>query len=227
MSTLLFVQILTSAPPGQDHVTFQADGLGSVDVTTSFLVGGYPTSNFRSSSGQLLYTLPLGSGDPDIFRIETDSPHDPPAWSRLGPRVVSYFVIQPEHQKVKLLAIAMYTGGSDCGYVPALVGVVEGKLKSLLVQQPVVNSQGGLYVGDLGGRRGFGLAAWTFLWEDGAHYGRHRYRVTLYRIDADTGKSTMAYQKETKRSYSQASDALHELGFHFDNFLSLSPALEC
>ncbi|WP_348267461.1 hypothetical protein [Edaphobacter sp. DSM 109919] len=214
-------------PQGQKHATFEADGLGRIDVTSSFPVGGFPTANFRNSSGRVLYSVPMGSTDPEIFRIEQRSPDDPPEWSNLGPSKIVYFVLGSKAQQRSVLAIAQYTGGSDCEYVPALVGSAGGRLKSWLQQEPVVNSQGGFYVGDLGGHRGFGLAAWTDLWEDGAHYGSHRYNIRLYRIDPGTGTSSLIFKADTKRKYGKGLDALKEFGFQYENFLTKSPALGC
>lgn len=121
----------------------------------------------------------------------------------------------------------MYTGGSDCEYVPALVGPMGGQLKSWLQQEPVVNGQGGFYIGDLGGHRGFGLAAWNFIWEDGPHRGEHRYNVKLYHIDTTSGKSFLVFKADSKRKYVKGTDALKEFGFHYQNVLSSSPSLGC
>ena len=223
MATLLGA--LSMVPPGRDHATFRVNGIGQVEVTSSFPAGSFPTGSFGDSSGRTIYSVTVGGSDADIFRI-TDDP-GPPGSEDLGPSRLVYFVLHPSAQPASVLAIAKYTGGSDCAYAPALIGPVRGKLKSWLQQEPIVNGQGGFYVGDLQHKRGFGLAAWSFLWEDGAHWGSHRYKVWLYRIDSNTGTSTLAFEAETKRKYVSGLVALKEFGLHYDNVLSHSPALGC
>ena len=75
MHRVLVVTLLSSLfalPQGQKHVTFEADGLGRIDVTSSFPVGGFPTANFRNSSGRILYSVPMGSPTPKFFGSNRD-----------------------------------------------------------------------------------------------------------------------------------------------------------
>ncbi len=230
MDRVLVVALLSALlpfPAGQDQATWTAEGIGRIEVTSSFPAGGFPTANFRDDSGHILYSVSLGHAESDIFRINPLPSDAPTEWSKLGPSKLVYFVLNHTAHPSSVLAIAQYTGGSDCEYVPALIGPVNGRLKSLLQQEPVVNSQGGFFVGDLGANRGFGLAAWTFIWEDGAHYGKHRYRVRLYRIDPAVGTSSLAFDSNTRRKYAQGTDALKEFGFGYENMLSNSSLLGC
>jgi hypothetical protein len=218
---------LVTLPQGEDHATFQAKNIGQVKVTSSFPAGGFPTVRFQDTTGHFLYSISVGSSEPDIFRIDEDTSSSSPDLKNLGPSKLIYFVLDSKAQPTAVLAVAMYTGGSDCEYVPALVGPIGGKLTSWLQQEPVVNGQGGFYVGDLGGRRGFGLAAWSFIWEDGAHWGSHRYNVRLYRVDPESGTSSLVFKADTKRKYVSGIDALKEFGLRYQNILSKSPALGC
>lgn len=228
MARLLIAKLLGALallPLGENHATFEAEGIGRIQVSSTFPAGGFPTARFQNEAGQVLYSVPVGSSDPDIFRIDDEAPD--PKYPNLGPSKMVYFVIESKPLPTSVLVIAMYTGGSDCEYLPALVGPVRGKLKSWLQQEPVVNGQGGFYVGDLGHQRGFGLAAWTFIWEDGAHWGSHRYHVHLYRIDPKTGTSSLVFKGDTRRKYGEGTDALKEFGLSYENVLSKSPALGC
>ncbi len=220
----LALAFLVTLPRGHDHATLHAEGIGQITVRSSFPVGGFPTARFQDKFGRVLYSMPVGSSRPDIFRIDEAPPHK---FKNLGPSTLVFFLINSKSLPDSVLAIAMYTGGSDCEYVPALVGPVGSKLSSWLQQQPVVNGQGGFYVGDLGQHRGFGLAAWNFIWEDGAHWGSHRYNVRLYRIDGKSGASAEIFSADTKRKYDTGAAALKELGLQFDNILSNSPELKC
>lgn len=228
MARLLIATLLGALallPKGEDHATFDADGIGHIRVSSTFPAGSFPTARFQNEAGHVLYSVPVGRSNPDIFRIDEDAPE--PKYRDLGSSKMVYFVIESKPQPTSVLAIAMYTGGSDCEYVPALVGPIRGELKSWLQQEPVVNGQGGFYVGDLGQRRGFGLAAWTFIWEDGAHWGSHRYHVELYRIDPSTGTSSLVFKGDTRRKYGEGTEALKEFGLRYQNVLSMSPALGC
>lgn len=223
IATLLGVLALLSQ--GEDHATFDADGIGHILVSSVFPRGGFPTARFQNEAGEVLYSVPVGRSDPDIFQIDEEAPD--PKYPNVGPSKMVYFVIESKPQPTSVLAIAMYTGGSDCEYVPALVGPNRGKLRSWLQQEPVVNGQGGLYVGNLGHQRGFGLAAWTFIWEDGAHWGSHRYHVELYRIDPETRTSSLVFERDTRRKYGEGTEALKEFGLKYQNVLARSPALGC
>ena len=216
---------LAVLPQGEDHATFEAEGIGRIRVSSTFPAGGFPTARFQNEAGRVLYSVPVGGSHLDIFQIDQEAPD--PKYRDLGPSTMAYFVIESKPQPTSVLAIAMYTGGSDCEYVPAIVGPVRGELKSWLQQEPVVNGQGGFYVGDLGQQRGFGFAAWTFLWENGAHWGSHRYQVKLYRIDPKTGTSSLVFKRNTRRKYGEGSAALKEFGLNYQNVLSRSPALGC
>jgi hypothetical protein len=83
----------------------------------------------------------------------------------------------------------MFIGGSDCGYEGIVLGNDAGRIRNWAPTPVFTNVEGGMYLGDLGGRCGYGLAVWGFIWGKGeAHFQAHHYKIEFYTYDQSSGK---------------------------------------
>ncbi len=88
-------------------------------------------------------------------------------------------------------------GGSACRYQHTLFAPGGGTLHSLFDTE--IDNLAGFHAGDLGPKRGAGIAVWEMLWEDEAHYAPHRYGFQTWRW---TGKRFIEGSKqETKAKF--------------------------
>lgn len=94
-----------------------------------------------------------------------------------------------------LLAVtALEPGGSGNNFKHVLLAY-EGGIRPLAPMDLQHSNMGGFYVGELGRGRGPGLVLWDAIWEDGAHYAPHRYRVTTYRWRAEDIEGSGGHQE--------------------------------
>lgn len=203
----------------EEVVTFAR--AGRVRVRAVEVPRGLPRLEFASAAtGRGLLSLPVGTSDARSFRIE---PWETP----MNPLVRFVVMSAPGLPGPLVVAVAVKPGGTDHGFETSVVGEVGGRLK-VLTNAPLVNNiQGGVFVGDLGGGRGPGVAAWNFIWEEEAHYGAHRYEVRLLAFDARRGAFRSARPLRTKAKHASASDALAELGLpRYANLLDEWPAIK-
>lgn len=154
--------------------------LGEVRVRAVEARGRQPRVEFASAAtGRLLFSATLGSSDPESFR-----PTLSPGVSPIEPFVRFTTVSADGLPSPMVAAVAVRPGGSDHGFETTLIGEVAGRLKVLTPEPGWTPIQGGVFVGDLGGGRGPGMAVWEFIWaDDEAHYDRHRYAARLYKFD--------------------------------------------
>jgi hypothetical protein len=181
-----------------------------------------PKVTLLRTNGIPALSFSIGKTEPDLFEMS-----DSDVGGTHAPSVQTFLIKGPTPDLDVLLPVAMVTGGSDCGYEATVIGVTNGRPKQWLGSQAFVNSQGGYYVGDLGNGRGYGFAAWNFRWEDGAHYGPHRYEVTLYRLIPGTGRAVRIVHLESKQKHNTDIKALHELGLNYKNLLRSDSSFGC
>lgn len=203
----------------EEVVTFAR--AGRVRVRAVEVPRSLPRLEFASAAtGRALLSLPVGTSDARAYRIEAyETPMNP---------LVRFVVLDPPGMLGPLVVVvAVKPGGTDHGFETSVVGEVGGRLK-VLTPAPLGNSiQGGVFVGDLGGGRGHGLAAWNFIWEEEAHYGAHRYEVRLLAFDARRGAFRRGGPLRTKAKHASASDALAELGLpRYANLLDELPDIK-
>jgi hypothetical protein len=203
----------------EEVLTFQS--LGRVRVRAVEVPHQLPRLEFSAASdNRRLLTVPVGTSDRKAFVRE-------PGDSLINP-LVRFRVLKVEALPDPLvLAVAVRPGGSDHGFEATLIGEVNGRLRVLTPQPaPLVNLQGGFFVGDLGGGRGPGFAAWTFIWEDGAHYDEHRYLVRLYSFEPGRASFRGAITLRSQGKHLRGEDALAELGLpRYENLLDSFPAI--
>lgn len=173
------------------------------------------------TTGRRLLVAQVGTSDPESFIRE-------PGPTLINP-LVRFMLIRGEAALPDplILAVAVRPGGSDHGFELTLIGEMGGALR-VLTPRPAshVSIQGGYFVGDLGRGRGYGYASWSFIWEDGAHYDRHRYEVRLYPFDERRGGFRRTVTMQSKGKYKTGEDALEELGLpRYLNLLDRFPAI--
>ncbi|MDD5544970.1 MAG: hypothetical protein PHX83_17520 [Acidobacteriia bacterium] len=109
-----------------------------------------------------------------------------------------------------ILAITVTPGGSDSGFSAMLIGESNGKLAKLIPKEIEISVQGGIFVGNLNSQFGYGIVAWTFLWDSGAHYSLHPYEVEIYSVAG--GKFRRRRKFTSKHKYhGNGAEALREV----------------
>jgi len=107
--------------------------------------------------------------------------------------------------------------------VGTVVGVHKGAFRVLLQEKPeLISAEGGMYLGDLGKKRGYGFAMWNMIWDQSceAHVDPHRYVVRLYRFDKKAGGMVKTADLKTRKKYLDGRGALHkEFGIDYTNLL--------
>ena len=179
-----------------EHSTVDFPGIGQVTLRTIKALGALPSVALAGPDGTL---------NPTVHYAVLP-----------GPNVSSRAV----------LAVAAAMGGSDCAYEAIVFGSDRGKLSLWTPDTIDTMAEGGIYVGDLGGRRGYGMAVWNFIWGNEAHVAPHRYRVLLYKLNNKmqffrTGTLT------TRGHYANDMAALKELKLDFPNLTTTIPNLAC
>ena len=122
----------------------------------------------------------------------------------------------------------MFVGGSDCGYGGIVRGDHAGQIEEWTQEPVFTNVEGGMYLGELGGKRGYGLAVWGFIWgKDEAHFQAHRYSVASYQYDEQTAKMVKLEELITKGRYKSDEQALAEMRPHYPSFLRSTRDFRC
>lgn len=203
------------------NTTVQLPGLGQVTIDTSAPVGGFPTLTIRDAAGKVLISKQVGADRSYGFRVLADEDATKP--------LLRFAVFPgPSPDAKAILAVAMFAGGSDCGYEGIVLGDEDGRITNWTPTPVFTNVEGGMYLGDLGGRRGYGLAVWGFIWGKGeAHFQAHRYKIDFYRFDSISGKMVKTEELTTKNKYETEDQALGEFGLHYANFLRSTRDFGC
>lgn len=126
-----------------------------------------------------------------------------------------------------VVGVGFSPGGSDATWEAKAVGVVGGELRELTDGPLRTSNQGGFYFGDLGGGRGFGAAAWDYVWDfdSEGHYGPHRYDVNFYVWDARYARFEWARGFRTARRFERPSAAMRGTGLGYRDLRLTFPEL--
>ncbi len=215
--TLLFGAVAARA----EHSAVDFPGIGPVTIRTIKAVGALPSIALAAPDGTVLLNATVGGTRSNYFRMSED------ARGTLNPTVHYAVLPGPDPTSRAVLAVAAATGGSDCAYEGIVFGSERGKLSLWTPQTIDTLAEGGIYVGDLGGRRGYGMAVWTFIWGDEPHVAPHRYKVSLYHLNRSQMKFYLTETLVTHGYYADDTAALHELRLDFPNLTKSIPHLSC
>jgi hypothetical protein len=196
-------------------------GVGQIRIEAIEPIGKLPRLLVRDiSSGHVLFSLSVGQSDRNLFTIRAEE-------SATNPKL-RFALVEASPDSPKILAVAMAPGGSDCGYETTVLGAI-GKRLAVLTAKPLrTTAEGGIFLGDLGSERGYGLAVWDFMWLDGEpHIGAHRYAVKLFAYDKVRSRFRFTGKFISQRKYESDDEALSEMGFPFRNAPAKIPDLTC
>ena len=212
--SIAITQPVAAASATQQPLVVDFPQLGSVSIRVTRPLNGFPTISFTNSNRQPLFTARVGAGN-QIFRINPEENRD----GRENP-ILRYLIVDgPTMGSKAVFAVAMYGGGSDCEYQGTLIGAYKGQIRSWLPKQAFTNAEGGMYVGDLGDKRGYGFAVWNFIWGSEGHADPHHFNVKLFRFDPSLGMMVKIADMNTTGTYRTDEEALAEFGMHYPNLL--------
>ncbi len=221
---LLWMLVLVSClsapedfPPrrGQKQ-TVQLPPFGEVVIEGAVLPHHLPEVSFTSvASGKQFYRVELGAGMLDTRYIDPSDPKADPF-----PIVRFKVLTLPEVSTPIVFAAVMDAGGSDCSYMGALVGNINGKMSALLPPLEIVNAEGGYAIGELEKGAGLEFAAWNMIWNmhTESHVDPHDHWVRIYRFDRATGRFEFARRYVVKKSQPE---------INFPNLLRQIPDFGC
>ena len=191
---------------------------GSVIVRAEEKVGHNPRMFLLSrQTGKVLLDYPF-QGSEDILQPRGDSPITDP-FLRFG-------VIRAAGLPSPLiLAVGVSPGGSDHGFWAVVIGEVSGQLKVLTRKELFTHIQGGYYIGYLNKKFGYGLVAWKFVWDDGAHYDLHPYEVEVFTLRGGRFERRQKYVSR-KKYEDNGIGAVRELGINARDLRRRVPRLK-
>jgi len=183
---------------------------------------GFAAFTFSDARGNLLYKRVESESDPKFSSYDAGTRRSAEAGD--APRV-GFRVVDGPTAGSKMVFLATLTGGSGNFAYGTLVGVHKGALRVLLEKEET--SKGGMYVGDLGKKRGLGFAAWWAVGDGKSNADPSSYAVRLYRFDQEAGQMMKIADLKTKNKYDDNRKALKELGLDYPNILQTIPTLRC
>jgi hypothetical protein len=220
LSTALLLGLGTAAAQAE-HSGEVFPGIGEVFIKTEKAVGMLPKVVVTNAQGRVLMNATVGGTQSDYFKIQQNTD------GTLNPTVHYAVLPGPNPTSRAVLAIAAATGGSDCAYEAIVFGSSRGKLSLWTPHTLDTMAEGGVYVGDLGGKRGYGLAVWNFIWGNEAHVDPHRYKVWLYKLNLHSMTFVPTGSRTTRAKFATDTAALRELGLTFPNLTRAIPKLAC
>jgi hypothetical protein len=216
-ATVLFGSVTAKA----EHSDVDFPGIGTVTIRTIKAVGALPSVALAGPDGKVLLNATVGGTQSSFFRISKGPD------GSLNPTVHYAVLNGPDTTSKAVLAVAAATGGSDCAYEAIVFGSDRGKLSLWTPKTLDTQAEGGIYVGDLGGHRGYGMAVWNFIWGDEPHVAPHRYKVWLYHLNRTHMKFYPTETLITHGHYADDTSALRELHLDFPNLTKDIPNLSC
>jgi len=204
-----------------EHSTVDFPGIGLVTLRTIKAIGALPSVALAGPDGRVLLNATVGGTQSEYFRISKGPD------GTLNPTVHYAVLPGPDADSRAVLAVAAAMGGSDCAYEAIVFGSDRGKLSLWTPKTIDTMAEGGLYVGDLGHGRGYGMADWNFIWGDEPHVAPHRYQVHLYKLNRKTMKFYPTTTMTTHGHYADGTAALRELRLDFPNLTTTIPKLSC
>jgi hypothetical protein len=221
MAGLVAALCLGTVAARAEHSETDFPGIGMVTIRTIKAVGALPSVVLADSKGRVLLNATVGGTQSEYFRVAQG------AGGTLNPTVHYAVLPGPDPSSRAVLAIAAATGGSDCAYEAIVFGSERGKLSLWTPKAVDTLAEGGIFVGDLGGRRGYGLAVWNFIWGNEPHVAPHRYRVSLYQLNRRRMLFYPTVTMTTRGHYADDTAALRELRLTFPNLTRAIPNLSC
>jgi hypothetical protein len=221
MAALVAALCLGTVAARAEHGETVFPGIGTVTIRTIKAVGALPSVVLADDKGRVLLNATVGGTQSEYFRVAQG------ADGTLNPTVHYAVLPGPDPSSRAVLAIAAATGGSDCAYEAIVFGSERGKLSLWTPKTVDTMAEGGIFVGDLGGRRGYGLAVWNFIWGNEPHVAPHRYRVSLYHLNRRRMLFYPTVTMTTRGHYADDSAALRELRLTFPNLTRAIPNLSC
>ena len=221
MATLAAVLSLGTVTAQAEHGEAEFPGIGMVTIRTIKAVGALPAVALADAHGRVLLNATVGGAQSEYFRV-SQGPD-----GSLNPTVHYAVLPGPDATSRAVLAVAAATGGPDCAYEAIVFGSERGKLSLWTRKTLDTQAEGGIFVGDLGGRRGYGLAIWNFVWGSEPHVAPHRYKVSLYHLNRRHMIFYPTITLTTRGHYSDDSAALRELRLTFPNLTKAIPNLTC
>jgi hypothetical protein len=189
-------------------ITAHVAGIGDVVANVRIAAGARPTVEFTSKDGRRLLRFRLGEAGPDDAE-STMQPRAEVQTRSIAGLPAPLFVV-----------VVMNPHGSALMSETALVGPVHSKLA--ILHAPWVTEVGpcGIYLGDLGGGRGLGVATWTYEWKS-CHSCPNPYRVEFFPWLVPEARFAAAPSEilTTKRDYESGADAILELGLRYKDLL--------
>ncbi len=204
-----------------EHSQTEFPGIGMVTIRTIKAVGALPSVVLADDRGRVLLNATVGGTQSAYFRIAQG------ANGTMNPTVHYAVLPGPDPSSRAVLAIAAATGGSDCAYEAIVFGSERGKLSLWTPKTLDTMAEGGIYLGDLGARRGYGLAVWNFIWGNEPHVAPHRYKVWLYHLNRSRMTFYPTVTMTTRGHYADDTAALRELRLTFPNLTRAIPNLAC
>lgn len=190
----------------QEIVNFP--GLGRVSVSAVETFGESLHLEFRDAqTGRLLDTQYFGGTAPSAELMEMNP-------------FLRFTVMHVRGLPDPLIVgVAVTPGVSGSRWQSVAVGAVDGELRDLTFESLEASNLGGLYYGDLGGGRGPGAASWNWVWgyDDEGHYGPHRYELTVYRWNPESGRFDWDSTLRTRAKFESGKKAVRSLGYHLSD----------
>jgi hypothetical protein len=127
----------------------------------------------------------------------------------------------PNSKSPLILGIAKSAGADGCRYEGVVVGESRHRL-AMLTPNAIKASvfEEGMYLGDLGNSRGFGLAVWNpIMGPEESIVDEHQYAVSLYRYDPARLQFRLVSTLTSRQRYGDSADALVELGLRYKNLV--------
>ena len=221
MAGLVGALCLGTVTAQAEHGQAEFPGIGIVTIRTIKAVGALPAVALADAKGRVLLNATVGGTQSEYFRI-AQGPD-----GSLNPTVHYAVLDGPDATSRAVLAVAAATGGSDCAYEAIVFGSERGKLSLWTAKTLDTMAEGGIYVGDLGGRRGYGLAIWNFVWGSEPHVAPHKYKVSLYHLNRRRMIFYATTTMTTRGHYADDASALRELHLTFPNLTKAIPNLTC
>lgn len=111
------------------------------------------------------------------------------------------------------------------GYEVKLIAEKNGAITTL-GGQIHLTIQDGLYLGYINAKYGNGLIIWKNIWGNEAHYGPHRYEISIYTWDAERSEFRLIKTRTTKAKFRDGYSALKSYRLPRNNFRDEVAAVE-
>jgi hypothetical protein len=203
---LITSSAVTAAPKIAQSLIVDFPVNGRVVVQTREEVGKFPEMLFTSErTHKTLLLSSIEDEEKFLLPAAEDAPEFRPS---LRFRVIH----SPGFKSPIIMSVGLFTGGSDNAYFLTLFTEVAGSIVRLNQKPLFANVQGGYYIGYLNKRFGYGLVAWDFVWEGGAHYDAHKYSIDIYRIEGARLKRILHTTSKKMYDSDKGARSLLELG---------------